>query len=86
MDLYNILVTLAIGAVAGWLAGFIMNSKGSIIRNIIIGILGGFVGGYLFGLLNINVSLSLGPLNLGTIVVSAVGACIVLFIVNKIFK
>ena len=86
MSLYDILVMLAIGAIAGWIAGIIMNSKGSIIRNVIIGVVGGFVGGYLFGLLDINVSLSLGPINLGTIVVSAVGACIVLFVVNKIFK
>ena len=86
MGLYDILVTLAIGAVAGWLAGIILNSKGNIIRNIIIGVVGGFVGSYLFGLLNISVSLSWGPINLGMIVVSAVGACIVLFVVNKIFK
>ncbi len=86
MSLYDILITLAIGAVAGWLAGIVMNSKGSLVRNIIIGIIGGVVGGYLFGLLNISVSLTLGPINLGVIIVSAVGACIVLFIVNRIFK
>ena len=86
MGLYDILVALAIGAVSGWLAGIVMHSRGNVIRNIIIGVVGGFVGGYLFDLFNINVSLSLGPINLGTIVVSAVGACIVLFVVNKIFK
>lgn len=86
MSLYDIFVTLAIGAISGWIAGIIMGSKGNIIRNIIIGIVGGFVGSYLFELLNINISLSLGPINLGIIVVSAVGACIVLFVVNKIFK
>ena len=41
MSLYDILVTIVIGAVSGWLAGFIMNSKGSLIRNIILGIIGG---------------------------------------------
>ena len=86
MSLYDMLVMLVIGAVAGWLAGIIMNSKGSLLRNIILGIVGGFVGGFLFSLLNINISLSLGPINLGTIIVSAIGACIVIFIVNKLLK
>ena len=86
MSLYDILATVLIGAVAGWLAGLIMNSKGSLLRNIIIGIIGGFVGGYLFSLLKISINLSLGPINFGTIIVSAVGACIVLFIINKLFK
>ena len=86
MSLYDILVILVIGAVSGWLAGIIMNSKGSLVRNIVVGIIGGFVGGFLFDLFNISISLSLGPINLGTIIVSAVGACIVIFIVNKLFK
>ena len=36
MSLYDIFVTLAIGAISGWIAGIIMGSKGNIIRNIII--------------------------------------------------
>ncbi len=86
MSLYGILIALIVGAIAGWLAGIIMNSKGSLLRNIILGIIGGFVGSFLFGLLNINFSLSVGPINIGTIIVSAIGACIVLFIANKLVK
>ena len=86
MSLYDILVTLAIGAIAGWLAGIIMNSRGSLLRNIILGIVGGFVGGFLFNLLGISISLSIGPISLGTIIVSAIGACIVIAIVNILFK
>lgn len=86
MDLYNILVAIITGAVAGWLAGIIMNSKGSLLRNIVLGIVGGFVGSYLFSLLHINFSLSVGPIDVATIIISAIGACIVLFIVNKLFK
>lgn len=86
MSLYDILLIIVIGAVAGWLAGLVMNSKGSLLRNIIVGIVGGFVGGYLFSLLHINVNLSVGDINLGTVFVSAVGACIVIFVVDKILK
>ena len=86
MSLYDIIVMIIIGAIAGWLAGFIMNSKGTLLRNIILGILGGFVGGFIFSLLHINIDVAIGPINVGTIIVSAIGACIVIFIVNKLFK
>ena len=86
MGLYDILTVVLTGAVAGWLASLIMGTKGGLLRNIIVGIVGGFVGGYLFSLLNISIKLSLGPINVGTIIVSAVGACIVTFIINKLFK
>ena len=86
MSLYDILVAIVLGAISGWLAGFIMNSKGSLLRNIILGILGGFVGSFLFGLLNININVSLGPFSLGNIIVSVIGACLVIVIVNKLFK
>lgn len=86
MSLYDIIVTVVIGAISGWLAGVIMNSKGTLLRNIVLGILGGFVGSFVFGLFHITVKVALGPFNVGTIIVSAVGACIVLFLVNKLFK
>lgn len=86
MSLYDILIVIAIGAISGWLASIIMNSKGNLLKYIILGILGGFVGGYLFGLLKINVSLSIGPINCGTVLVSAIGACIVIFLVEKLLK
>ena len=86
MDLYSILVMVLIGAVAGWLAGIIMNSRGSLLRNIILGIVGGFVGGWVFSLLNINFALSIGPINVGTIIISAVGACILIFVGKILFK
>ena len=86
MNLYDIIVTLVTGAVSGWLAGIVMDSQGGLVRNIILGIVGGIVGNFLFGLLNISISLSVGPFNFGTIIVSAIGACIVIILVNKLFK
>ena len=86
MSLYDILVAIVIGAIAGWLASKIMGTKGSLLKYIILGILGGFVGGFLFGLLKIDVSLSVGPINCRTVIVSAIGACIVIFLVDKLLK
>ena len=73
MDFAQILISLALGAIAGWLAGIVMGSKGSLIRNIIIGIIGGFLGSYIFNLLGVSFAGYLG-----VIIQSAVGACILI--------
>ncbi len=81
MDALGIVISLIIGAVSGWLASLIMKTKGGLIRNIIIGILGGFVGSFLCRLIGISFAGYLG-----TIAISVVGSCILIFVVNKIFK
>lgn len=46
----EILIICLIGAIAGWIAGAIVNSEsGSFLLDIFIGILGGYVGYKLFG-------------------------------------
>ncbi len=80
MDLVSILVFLAIGAIAGWLAGQIFKGGGfGLVWNIIIGIVGGIIGGWLFGGL-------FGEGWIGGIITAVVGALILLWIANKITK
>lgn len=79
----EIIITLLIGAAAGWLGSMIF--KGSslgILGNIIVGILGSFVGFWLLGKLGI----SLGTGWIGAILTGAIGAIIILFLLNLIFK
>ena len=79
----EILTTIIIGAIAGWLGSMIF--KGSslgIVGNIIVGIIGSFVGGWLFGLLGI----SLGTGWVGAILAGAIGAIVILFLLNAFFK
>lgn len=79
----EIIVTLIIGAAAGWLGSMIYKGKGlGIIWNIVIGILGSFLGYWLLGELGIN----LGAGWLGAILTGAIGAIIILFLVNLIFR
>lgn len=79
----EILGTLLIGAVAGWLGGTIYKGGGlGLIGNIIVGIVGGFVGYWLLGKLDIN----LGSGWLGAILTGAIGAIVILFLFNLIFK
>lgn len=81
MSITSFIISIVIGAISGWLAAKIMGSSTGLLKNIILGVIGGFVGGWIFGLLNISL-----PGYLGTIIVSVVGACLVIFVVNKIFK
>jgi len=71
----GVLVSVLIGAVAGWLAGKIMKSKsGGALINIILGIVGGFVGNWLFDVLNLSSDGSW----LGSITTSTIGAIILI--------
>ena len=81
MDVTELIIFLAIGAVAGWLAGTLMKGGGfGLLGNIVIGIIGAVVGGFVFGLLGITA----GGL-LGAIITSTAGAVILLFVV-RLFK
>ena len=79
--LYTILIWLAVGAIAGFLADVVI--KGINLRlfgKIIVGIIGGFVGGWIFDLLGINLFSGF----LGDVAAAFVGAVIVLLILRLI--
>ena len=77
----GIIVTLILGAVAGWLGSQIYKGSGlGLIGNIIVGILGGFIGYWGLGKLGV----SFGPGIIGYILTAAIGAIALLFIVNLI--
>jgi uncharacterized membrane protein YeaQ/YmgE (transglycosylase-associated protein family) len=79
----EIIVTLLIGAAAGWLGSLIYKGSGlGLLGNVIVGILGGFVGYWLLGKLNI----SLGKSWLSAILTGAIGAIIILFLFNLVFR
>lgn len=79
MDPIALLIFLAIGAVAGWLAGQVMKGGGfGLLGNIIVGIVGAFVAGLLFpGFL------PFGGL-VGQIISATLGAIILLFVIGLI--
>jgi len=82
MDLTSLLIFLAIGAVAGWLAGLLMRGGGfGLLGNIVVGIIGAFIGGWLFGLIGI----AAGGL-IGSIVTATAGAVVLLFVVGVLKK
>ena len=83
MDTYGIIMTIVIGALAGWLAGLILKGKGmGFLVNAVVGIVGAFIGSYLFGLLGFSVGNGL----IGAIITSTAGAVVLLFIVGILRK
>jgi len=77
----GIIVTLILGAVAGWLGSQIYKGSGlGLLGNIVVGIIGGFIGYWGLGKLGV----SLGTGYLGYILTAAVGAIVLLFIINLI--
>jgi uncharacterized membrane protein YeaQ/YmgE (transglycosylase-associated protein family) len=77
----NLFIFLAIGALAGWLAGTIMRGGGfGLLGDIVVGIVGAEVGGYLFGLIGI----SLGAGLLDPFITATFGAMALLFVIRLI--
>ena len=76
----NLIIWLLIGALVGWLASIVMrtDAQQGPLLNIVVGIIGALIGGFLLGGPTINSS----ALNLTAILVSFVGAVILLAIVN----
>lgn len=80
----GIFATLIIGAIAGWLGGKIYKGSGlGLLWNIIVGILGSGVGSWL---LEKVFNISLGEGWIGSIITGAIGAIVILFLINLVFK
>jgi uncharacterized membrane protein YeaQ/YmgE (transglycosylase-associated protein family) len=77
----HVVVFLVIGAVAGWLASWIVGGEG-LLTYLLSGVIGSFVGGYLFSALKIRLPIS--NVWLSQIVTSTVGAIIVVIIARLI--
>ena len=78
MDLQTLLIFLAIGAVAGWLAGIIMQGSGfGLLGDIVLGVIGAVIGGFLFGLLGFA---AVGLI--GQIISATVGAVALVFVLR----
>ena len=83
MGIESIIVWLIVGAIAGWLAGLIVQGGGfGLLGNIVIGIIGAFLAGWLLPMLGVGFSLG-NPL-VTSIVYALIGAIILLVIIGLI--
>ena len=80
----NFLIWLVVGGLIGWIASKIMNTDAQqgVILNIVVGIVGAFIGGMLISPLVGVPTINQNALSIGALLVSLVGAIILLAIVN----
>jgi len=80
----NFIIWLVVGGLIGWVASMIMktDAQQGMILNVVVGVVGAMLGGWLISPLLGAVTVHQGDFSLGGLVVSLVGAVILLAIVN----
>lgn len=80
----NFILWLLFGALVGWLASIVMrtDAQQGALLNIVVGIVGAFLGGLLFSFLGFNGANINDGFSLYSLVVSLIGAIVLLGIVN----
>jgi uncharacterized membrane protein YeaQ/YmgE (transglycosylase-associated protein family) len=81
----SILAWIVLGAIAGYLAGFLVRGDEGlgVIGHIVLGIVGALVGGFLAGALFKTDPIN-GALDISSIVVATIGAVITVVVVNAV--
>jgi uncharacterized membrane protein YeaQ/YmgE (transglycosylase-associated protein family) len=82
----NFIIWLIVGGLIGWIASLIMktDAQQGIILNIVVGIVGALLGGWLISPLLGRGTINSGDFSLGGLIVSLLGAVILLAIVNLV--
>lgn len=84
----GIIILLIVGGIVGWLASIIMRTDGQqgIIMNVVVGIVGALVAGFLITPLIGGAPITSGAITIPSVLISLVGAIILLALVNLIFR
>jgi uncharacterized membrane protein YeaQ/YmgE (transglycosylase-associated protein family) len=81
MSLIAILIWIAVGAVAGWLAGLVMRGAGfGLVGNILVGIVGAVLAGFLLP----RIGIVIGGNIIASILNAFIGAVLVLFVIGLV--
>ena len=80
----NIIVWLVVGGIVGWIASKIMSTDAQqgILLNIVVGIVGAVLAGWLISPLVGESTINQGNFSLGGLIISLLGAIVLLAIVN----
>lgn len=80
----GLIVLLIVGGVIGWIASLIMRTDGQqgIVLNVVVGIVGALLAGFILTPLIGGAPITSGVLNIQSVLVSLLGAVVLLAIVN----
>jgi uncharacterized membrane protein YeaQ/YmgE (transglycosylase-associated protein family) len=82
----NFIIWLVVGGIIGWLASLIMktDAQQGVFLNVVVGIVGALLGGWLISpLLGVG-TINQNQFSIGALIVSLIGAVILLAIVNLV--
>lgn len=82
----NIIIWLVVGGLIGWIASLIMrtDAQQGVLLNIVVGVIGALIGGWIISPLVGVPTINQDAFSVGAMVVSLVGAIILLAIVNLV--
>ena len=75
----SIIVWIVIGGLAGWVAGMIMKTDGSLVKNIVTGIVGALIGGFKMSFFGAE---GFTGFNLWSFVVALLGSIVLIAVIN----
>jgi uncharacterized membrane protein YeaQ/YmgE (transglycosylase-associated protein family) len=80
----NFIIWIVIGGILGWIASMIMrtNAQQGLLLNVLVGIVGALLGGWLLAPLFGTGTINQSDFSVGSLVVSLLGAVILLAVVN----
>ena len=83
--MWEFIVWIALGAVAGWIASIIMGTNGQqgLLLNIIVGVVGATIGGWIMGFFGQGGATGF---NFWSVIVAVVGAVVLLAVVRMVRK
>jgi len=82
----NLIILLIVGGLIGWVASMIMrtDAQQGVILNVVVGIVGAMLAGFFVTPLIGGAPITSGALNIQSVLISLVGAVILLAIVNLV--
>jgi uncharacterized membrane protein YeaQ/YmgE (transglycosylase-associated protein family) len=78
----NWVVVIIVGAVIGWVASMIVQTRGGLLVDIVVGIVGALLAGYLFG----RATFMSGSFQIEALLWSLLGAVILLAVFKLLFR
>ncbi|MGH8808667.1 MAG: GlsB/YeaQ/YmgE family stress response membrane protein [Noviherbaspirillum sp.] len=82
----NFIIWIVVGGILGWLASLVMktDAQQGLLLNVVVGIVGALLGGWLLAPLFGTGTINMNDFSIGSLLVSFLGAIVLLAIVNLI--
>lgn len=77
----SILLWIVFGAIVGWLASIVTNTREGILLDVIVGVVGAVIGGWIMSLFG---NTGVSGFNVYSFIVALIGAVVLLFIVKAV--